>query len=102
LILLVADAIRWPWQHRCLRILNATANKLYCEFTNVGPASEAAESYWHFETILFHELFDLSTDFFQKTNVYKAASAEMKAELAAWMLAAYKCDGAAECHAARV
>ena len=73
-----------------LRLLNATHNLAYFEFTD-------GSTDWGFAKPDFGELYDLAADPHQLTNIFRTASASLKAELHArlftqWGCAESKCD----------
>ena len=54
---------------------------------------------WHFapDQINFHELYDVSSDYYMLDNIYWHAGEAVKAQLHAQLQAAIKCKGATEC-----
>jgi len=81
-----------------IRIINTTATPpidlLYAEFADVtNPLA------WHFapDQINFHELYDVSSDYYMLDNIYWHAGEAVKAQLHAQLQAAIKCKGATEC-----
>ena len=75
---------------RALRIVNATHDWLYAEFTD-------NEQWWDFEKVQYRELQDLKADPDQKGNAYAQASAATKRALAARLREAYGCVGGESC-----
>ena len=68
-----------------LRILNATHDLLYAEFSDLTD--------WDFKSPYFYELYDHHNDPFQKMNIFSRASPELKAQLHQQLLRARTCKG---------
>ena len=73
-----------------------TGNLLYAEFVD-GVSEESY--YFNSSTINFHELYNVTEDYYMLTNIYGGASAELKATLHATLQEAVKCQGTASCDA---
>ena len=76
--------------HTSIRLINATHNLLYAEFTDVTDKAG-----WNFDlaAIEFFALFDLSKDPWQLHNSYRKVSRAMQIELHAILVTANHCRG---------
>lgn len=84
-------------QWRMLRVTNATHNIAYMEW----------DQKYVFDTIDFHEYYDLETDPWQQVNIWDSTDAAMQAALHAELVGLYVCRGTVEkefssCHTAAV
>ena len=79
---------------RALRILNATHNMLYAEFTDVSKAED-----WDFPdaSLNFFELYNVTADRFMLHNIHATADAELKDALHSQLKAMFHCEGQASC-----
>jgi hypothetical protein len=77
-----------------LRIINSTHDLLYAEFTDVKFAAN-----WDFAdgTINFHELYNITEDYYQLNNIYKQADEGFKHALHTQLHTAFHCSGQASC-----
>ena len=77
-----------------LRIVNSTHELLYAEFTDVSRAAN-----WDFGegTINFYELYNITADYFQLTNIYATADDGLKEALHKQLHRMFRCSGQAAC-----
>ena len=79
---------------RALRIMNASHDMMYAEFTDVSISKD-----WNFPLagLNFFELYNVSEDAFMLHNQYATADPALKDALHAQLAAAFHCKGQAEC-----
>jgi len=79
---------------RALRVMNASHNLMYAEFTDVSKAAD-----WNFPdaSLNFFELYNVTDDHFMLENIYASADQELKDRLHAQLRAQFNCKGQAEC-----
>lgn len=77
-----------------LRVVDGSTDLLYAEFADVtNPLA------WDFapDQLNFHELYNVTEDYFMSHNIYGSASQDLKDTLHKRLQTALKCKGAAEC-----
>jgi hypothetical protein len=77
-----------------LRIINSTHDLLYAEFTDVKIAAD-----WDFAdgTINFHELYNITEDYYELKNIYNEANEGLKQALHTQLHTTFHCSGQSSC-----